>query len=184
MPLTERQFRAAYPLIAAWIQKTLAEHAAAARPVASLGFRRLPYYFDPQFLASSKAVVVERVPVPPLSAMGLDRFSRFEHMDAGGITYLDTYFVRADNTHIESLHFHELVHVIQWRLLGPEKFLALYAQGLVRFGYHGCPLEVMAYDFQARFERGAQPFDVESACRKRIRELTGLRCNPATLDGQ
>src|SRR5205823_9640324 len=36
-------------------------------------------------------------------------------MDAGGITYLNTYFVRADQSHSASLHFHELVHVIQWR---------------------------------------------------------------------
>jgi hypothetical protein len=181
--LTERGFQTFYPLIAGWIQKTLAEHASAARSVAALGFRRLPYYFDPHFLVSSKAVVVERVPVPPLAAMGRARLSEFEHMDVAGITYLDTYFVRADHAHVESLHFHELVHVIQWQLLGPEKFLALYAEGLVRFGYHGCPLEVMSYDFQGRFEREMQVFDVQAACRKRMRELTGLRCNPATLDG-
>jgi len=44
--------------------------------------------------------------MPPLSAMGLNQFSDFELMDANGITYLDTYFVRADHAHIESLHFH------------------------------------------------------------------------------
>ncbi len=123
--MTEHEFRAAYPLIADWIQKTLAKHAAAARPVASLGFRRLPDYYEAQLLASSKAVVVPKVPMPPLTAMGLDRFGDFEHMDPGGITYLNTFFVRADCARDESLHFHELVHVIQWRLLGPEKFLAL-----------------------------------------------------------
>jgi hypothetical protein len=181
--LTERQFRAAYPLLTAWIQKTLVEHAASARSVASLGFKRLSDCYNKELLASSKVVVVERVPVPPLSAMGLDRFNRFEQLDAGGITYLDTYFVRADQAHVESLHFHELVHVIQWRLLGPEKFLALYAEGLVRFGYRACPLEVMAYDFQGRFERGMHAFDVEAACRKRMRELTGVGGNPTTLDG-
>jgi len=171
VPLTEQEFRAVYPRIASWIQRTLAAHASIARPVASFGFRRLPQYYDAPLLAASKVVAVPKVPVPPLAAMGLDRFSDFAQMDAGGITYLDTYFVRADHVHFESLHFHELVHVIQWRLLGPEKFLALYADGLERCGYRHSPLEVMAYDLQDRFEREPQPFNVEAACQMKLREL-------------
>ena len=181
--MTEQQFRAAYPLIAGWIQKTLAEHATAAKPVASFGFSRLPDYYDAHLLASSKVLVVSRVPVPPLSAMGLERFSDFEQMEAGGITCLDTYFVRADRTHDESLHFHELVHVIQWRLLGPERFLALYADGLELFGYRHSPLEEMAYSLQYRFEREAQPFSVKAACDKMLRNLTNNGDRAASFDG-
>jgi hypothetical protein len=150
--------------------------------VASFGFSRLPDYYDAQLLASTKAVVVERVPMPPLSAMGFDRFSDFERTDAGGMTYLDTYFLRADQIHDESLHFHELVHVVQWRLLGPEGFLALYADGLERFGYRNSPLEVMAYDFQDRFECETQPFDGEVACQKLLRDLTSYRDSLQSLD--
>ena len=180
--MTEQEFRKVHPLIAGWIKKTLAEHASAARPVASLGFSRLPHYYDPQLLVSSMVVFVPRVPVPPLSAMGLDRFSEFEQMDAGGITYLNTYFVRADQSHSESLHFHELVHVLQWRLLGPEKFLAFYADGLERFGYRNSPLEVMAYNLQDRFEHQAQPFSVEAACQSSIRDMTSHGDGPAFLN--
>ena len=104
--------------------------------------------------------------MPPLSTMGLSRFSDFERMDAGGITYLDTYFVRAERAHDESLHFHELVHVIQWRLLGPERFLRLYADGLERLGYRNSPLEEMAYSLQHKFEHEAQPFSVGATCQK------------------
>jgi hypothetical protein len=169
--MTEQEFRAVYPLIARWIKKTLAKHATAARPVASFGFSRLPDYYVAQVLASSKAVVVPRVPMPPLSAMGLDRFRDFEKMNAGGMTFFDTYFVRADHAHDESLHFHELVHLIQWRLLGPEKFLALYADGLERFGYRKSPLEVIAFQLQHRFQREAKPFSVEAACQKLIGDM-------------
>ncbi len=169
--MTEQEFRTVYPLIAGWIQKTLADHATAAQPVASLGFSRLPHYYDAKTLASAKVVIVPRVPVPPLAAMGLDRFTEFEQMNAGGITYLDTYFVRADHAHLESLHFHELVHVLQWRLLGPEKFLALYADGLERFGYRNSPLEVMAYSLEEKFEHETQPFSVEAHCQTQIREM-------------
>jgi hypothetical protein len=104
-------------------------------------------------------------------------------MDAGGTTYLDTYFVRADQSHSESLHFHELVHVIQWRLLGPEKFLALYADGLERFGYRKSPLERMAFSLQKRFEREAQPFSVEAVCQSLMREMVSHGDSPAPLDG-
>ena len=182
MPLTTQEFQAVYPLVAGWIRKTLAEHVGAAKSVASFDFHRLPSYYGAQLLASSKVVVVSRVPVPPLSAMGLDRFGDFEQMDAGGITYLDTYFVRADYAHDESLHFHELVHVIQWRLLGPEKFLALYADGLERVGYRNSPLEVMAYDLQDRFECETQPFDVEVACQKLLRDLTSYGDSLQSVD--
>lgn len=160
-----------YPLIIEWIRNTLAQHAPAARSVASKGFKRLPHYYHQNTLSAARVVVVPKVPVPPLSAMGLARFSSFEKMDAGGITYLGTYFVRADQSHIEPLHFHELVHIIQWRLLGAETFLALYADGLERFGYQDSPLEKMAYDLQERFEHEAQPFNVESACEPLIREM-------------
>jgi hypothetical protein len=167
--MTKQEFRAVYPLLAGWIEKTLAQHAMAAKPVASFGFRRLPDYYDVQLLASSKAVVVPRVPMPPLSAMGLERFRDFERMNAGGMTFFDTYFVRADQAHDESLHFHELIHVIQWRLLGPEQFLALYADGLERFGYRKSPLEEMAFRLQHRFQREANAFNVEAACQSLIR---------------
>jgi hypothetical protein len=139
--------------------------------VASFGFSRLSHYYGQDILTGAKVVVLPKVPMPPLSAMGLDRFSDFEQMDAGGTTYLNTYFVRADEAHSESLHFHELVHVIQWRLLGPEKFLAIYADGLERFGYRNSPLEQMAYNFQAKFDREAQPFDVAAACQSLILEM-------------
>ena len=169
--MSEQEFQTAFPLIVGWIQKTLADHATAAQPVTSFGFDRLPHYYDQKILASAKVVIVPRVPVPPLSAMGLDQFTQFEQMNPGGITYLDTYFVRADHVHLESLHFHELVHVIQWRLLGPETFLALYADGLERFGYRNSPLEVMAYSLEKKFEGEAQPFSVEAICQPQIREM-------------
>jgi hypothetical protein len=169
--MTEQQHRAVYPLIAGWMQKTLDEHAMAARPAASLGFSRLPHYYDERLLASAKALVVAKVPVPPLSAMGLPGLVAFERMEMGGMTFFDTYFVRADLAGVESLHFHELVHVVQWRALGSEKFLACYADGLERFGYLRSPLELMAFRLQRRFEREAEPFSVEAACQEPLREM-------------
>ena len=91
------------------------------------------------------------MPIPPLSSWGLTRFADFERGNFSGITYLNTFFIKRDEQRNEAIHFHELIHVIQWRILGPELFLRLYADGLERFGYRDSPLEVMAYDAEAAF---------------------------------
>ena len=88
--------------------------------------------------------------------------------------------MRVDLAGVESLHFHELVHVVQWSALGPEKFLACYADGLERFGYLRSPLELMAFRLQRRFEREAEPFSVEAACQEPLRDMAsgGGRADP------
>jgi hypothetical protein len=169
MPLSPEQFRLLSPLLIGWIQRTLAEHACGARPVATLGFRRLPQYFSAELLTAAKVVAVERVPVPPLSSLGAPGFEAFETMPAAGITYIDTFFVDRRCAADESLHFHELIHIVQWKLLGPERFLAAYAAGLETHGYRDSPLEVMAYDAQGRFESDPVPFDAERLVAQSLR---------------
>ena len=71
------------------------------------------------------------------------------------------YFIKQTMVTEEAIHFHELIHVIQWRLLGPEAFLATYANGLDDFGYENSPLEKMAYDAEAAFKRSCPIFDAE-----------------------
>jgi hypothetical protein len=88
--------------------------------------------------------------------MGLPELGRMENMQMAGITYKNTFFV----SHLhqtESLHFHELVHVVQWETIGANDFLLAYGAGLMRFGYRDSPLEAMAYSLQAAFDRGALP---------------------------
>ena len=103
------------------------------------------------FASTTKVVLVEPLPMPPLSSMGLTRFADFERGDFDGITYIDTMFLRPTHSKNENMHFHELVHVIQWRLLGPDRFLFAYANGLDCFGYRQSPLEAMAYDAETAF---------------------------------
>ena len=54
--------------------------------------------------------------------MGLARFADFERGNFDGITYIDTIFPKPTYSNDENMHFHKLVHVIQWRLLGPDRF--------------------------------------------------------------
>ena len=159
--MTPEEFQAAYPQVIAWIQKTITAHRSGAKRVSEFGFPRLPLYVSKEFLENVSAVIVDRVPVPPLSKIGLRRFAEIEAVDHDGITYLDTYFIKRTRASDEALHFHELVHVAQWRALGPERFLRTYADGLERFGYRNSPLERMAYDAERRFSNSPEPFNLE-----------------------
>lgn len=159
--MTPQEFDKFYPVVAGWLRSTLTVHSSAARTVASCGFPHLPLYFSAATLASAKVVLVDRLPLPPLSSWGLTRFADFERSDPDGITYLDTFFLKRHQSKNEAIYFHELIHVIQWRMLGPEKFLRAYAVGLESFGYRNSPLEVMAYDAEKRFVSSAAEFDAE-----------------------
>jgi len=169
--MTQQQFDEKYPLIIGWIKQLLTDHAANAHSVASLGFNRLPLYFQPDVLASAKVVYVTQVPAPPLTALGLTQFSDFEHLNAGGITYLDTFFSRHEMRADEALHFHELVHVLQWQFLGPKRFVAAYADGLERIDYRQSPLEVMTYALESVFRHSPAPFDVATIVREQLHQL-------------
>jgi len=159
--MTPEKFEKFYPVVASWIRSTLTVHSGAARTVVSCGFPRLPFYFSAETLALAKVVLVDRLPLPPLSSWGLTQFADFERSDPEGITYLDTFFLKRNQWKNEALHFHELIHVIQWRILGPENFLRSYADGLERHGYRQSPLEVTAYDAEAQFVTSIVRFDAE-----------------------
>jgi hypothetical protein len=81
-----QEFEAAFPKVMGWIQQTLVTHKALARSVTSKNFKRLPLYFSRTQIELAKFVVVEPVPVPPLSSIGLSRFSEFERGDYDGVT--------------------------------------------------------------------------------------------------
>jgi len=98
----------------------------------------------------------------------LPEFAAFEEGDYAGITFKDTYFMHASQGTDESIHFHELVHVVQWAHLGVERFLLAYAAGLAANGYRNSPLEAMAYDLQDYFDGNRQPCDVAAVIRSKL----------------
>ena len=155
-----RKFHSTLPVVREWIEKTLEENRDHAVPVINLAFPRLSKVFPLDLLSRAKVVVVTgNVPFPPLSRMGLPEFAQMENMPMAGITYKDTFFV----SHLhqtESLHFHELVHIVQWERLGVDDFLFAYGMGLMQIGYEDSPLERMAYSLQAKFDREVLPVNI------------------------
>jgi len=168
--MAPEEFAKFYPALLDWIRTTLAASAHVAQTVASRGFSRLPLYFTEETLASTKVVLADPLPMPPLSTMGLAHFADFERGNFDGITYIDTFFLKPAQSRNENTHFHELVHVIQWRLLGPERFLFSYANGLECFGYRQSPLETVAYDAETAFASSMTIFNVE----KMVEEKLGM----------
>jgi hypothetical protein len=127
---------------------------------------RLSPYFDPALLKKVHLLMVPALENPDFledyrasfadKGLPLLDFSGFS-----GITLVDTIllvdgFPGADPT---ATLFHELVHAVQYELLGPEKFVELYILGWVNqgFNYAAIPLEMDAYELQNRFE--ADPED-------------------------
>lgn len=100
--------------------------------------------------------------------MGLQRFADFQRGNFDGITYIDTLFLKPTQSSNETIYFHELVHFIQWRLLGPDRFLFLYANGLECFGYRQSPLEAMAYNAEKAFASSMAIFDVEKMVAEKL----------------
>ena len=159
--MSPEEFAKFYPPLLDWIRTTLTTSGHVAQTVASREFLRLPRYFTEKTLAETKVVLVGPLPMPPLSSMGLMRFADFERGDFDGITYIDTIFLKPTQSNNENMHFHELVHVIQWRLLGSDRFLLAYANGLECFGYRESPWEAMAYDAETAFASSTAIFNVE-----------------------
>lgn len=156
------ELREILPQATAWIGELLERHQHAAKSVASFGFKRLPGYFAKDTLERARVVLLDAVPKPPLTAWGLAAMADFEAQEDDGITFENLYFLKHSCALDESLHLHELIHTIQWQVLGSEQFLLVYAQGhLASGGYAGNPLERIAFDLQGRFQQSHVAFGVE-----------------------
>lgn len=166
------EFKTACSKMKGWIDRVLADYKQIAKRVDSFPFSRLRSYFSAELLHDAKVVIVKTVPIPPLSAMGFSQFRDFENHTFRAMTFLDTYFIADTEAWDEVLHVHELVHVVQWKVLGPEPFLMLYAHGVEQNAeYRANPLEEMAYRHQKQFTSKAQPYSIEETVTAEIDAL-------------
>ena len=125
-------------------------------------------YFSNSVLDVARLSIIEVIPNPPFFANLPQIPFDFQVMD--GITYDDTILITessARGSDVAPLVFHELVHVVQYRVLGVEEFIRQYVQGWAENGrdYFAIPLEVEAYSLQERFEKG-EDFIVEEIANK------------------
>ncbi len=104
---------------------------------------------------------------PRLKAIGIRNAPRFSQM--AGITFQDVVVHVEPLT--EALLFHELVHAVQYKHLGLQRFAEQYVRGFLSGGsYEEIPLEKQAYELEARSaENRDAGFSVEADVKHRMR---------------
>jgi hypothetical protein len=150
-----------------WIDMTNCEHREH-RTCCSLFSNEFMGFYPEAFLQNAYFVVVDTIPKPNLPGLLEIGLGDFIEMDVQGITYKNTYYVVPQLASNLRLHFHELVHVAQWKQLGTLPFIERYMTEIQTFGYDHSPLEKMAYGLDAHFTNGGKKIDVPSYVSQRI----------------
>ena len=142
-----------------WIDQLNLQNVGERIPCSTL-YEHFKGYHNREFLEKSFYISVDTIPKPDfeeLRAIGLGSFldERVE-----GITYKNTYYILNDKVNQFDLHFHELVHVVQWKLLGVNDFIKKYMEEAADYG--NGPLEKMAFSMQDEFCEKSRVFPVET----------------------
>lgn len=117
-------------------------------------------FYPAEFLSTSSFVVLDQIPKPDFPELRQAGFGDFIDMEAVGITYKNTYFVKKGDEKRLDLHFHELVHVLQWQFLGVQGFMSRYMDEITQYGYDKAPLEIMAYYLDGHFSSKGHIFSI------------------------
>lgn len=162
---------AAAPAGAAWLLARRRRYRPVAQPLPDAVIERLAPCFPADVLAGTRLARVDRIrnPIPHrLAPAGMLDLSTVR-----GMAFIDTIVIAHANSRPaddeRSLLFHELVHIVQFRLLGTLGFVRAYFRGWHEAGrsYLDNPLEAMAFELQDRFDAGEHPA-VHDAVRDRL----------------
>ncbi len=161
----------------AWVQAQRDHHRRSARKLTLSEKVALNPFFENRILDIAR---VKRVPLienpgfyVDLNAMGIP--SPLDFTNSHGITFMDTILVSdrycPSTEPLVPLLFHELVHVVQYALLGRDAFVEHYVLGWAENGqdYFRVPMESHAYALQAKYEANPlQAFSVEAEVRRQL----------------
>ncbi len=81
-------------------------------------------FYPTEFLESAFYVVIDEIPKPDFAALRAMGLGDFIDMKVSGITYKNTYYLLPTSVDNLRVHFHELVHVLQWQNLGALAFIS------------------------------------------------------------
>lgn len=141
----------------AWIRSQRARYRPEGVPLRPEEDARLALSFEESTRDSVRTARVPGVDNPPFYREMGRVLLDFTGMSA--ITFVDTIVVNrrfVEDPAPSELLFHELVHVVQYEVLGVEEFARRYVAGWARggFSYEAIRLERQAYRLQAAFETG------------------------------
>jgi hypothetical protein len=159
-----------------WISNVRVAHRPLGRVLTPAELEAVAPYFDESLLRTVRISRVPSISNPDFYSFLLEQSIAipliFSQMAA--VTLVDTILVseREPPTASEEmpLLFHELVHVVQYDLLGLEEFVTQYVRGWASngFQYSRIPLERWAYELDARFRIGAPAFSVAAEITRQL----------------
>jgi hypothetical protein len=133
-------------------------------PLAVSAKAEMADYFSAADLERVRIAEGDPLPIPEPPFSGVIRALGLDYPDislTAAITF--DHVIATREAMSSSLLFHELVHVVQYRLLGVRSFAQLYVRGfLAHRRYEKIPLECCAFELEARYCRGTVPFSVEA----------------------
>jgi hypothetical protein len=147
--------------IEAWIKETNRKYQSQRYSCSALETEFNGFY-PSQLLKESYFVVLDDIPKPDFPELREMGFGDFIDMPVNGITYMNTYYLDQKQANSLRLHFHELVHVVQWRILGAANFISRYMDEIQHYGYDSAPLEQMAYSLDNHYSSGGARLNVPS----------------------
>jgi hypothetical protein len=174
--LTPEQMAYAIECVASYLREQRERYFPAAEPLTNHHKARMWPYFSSVLLNDVRIVELQdqRVPAPAFyaeaRALGLDNLPAVTHMHS--LTFLDVVVFNEALT--ERSLFHALVHAVQFRVLGLERYAELFVRSFVRTRVHfTVPLEAHAFTLESKFMRpSAERFSVEDHV---LRWVTGGR---------
>lgn len=125
-------------------------------------------FYRKSFLKEAYFVVVDDIPKPDFPELRQLGLGDFLDLSVDGITYKNTYYIKTSLANHLRLHFHELVHVAQWKHLGAINFIQRYINEIKTYGYRNIPLEEMAYSCDSHFSNGGEKIDIPSYVSQKI----------------
>ncbi len=159
-----------------WICEQRNLHLPKARPLFSEEKSRLAGYFENRLLDLARVASVDCIQNPKfygaLKKSGVP--IPLDFSTAVGLTLIDCILIRKElqpgTTAFISTLFHEMVHVVQFDILGIKGHIELYADSLREgdYQYHSVILERQAYAFTDRFDQGEPPFLVSAVIRREL----------------
>jgi hypothetical protein len=168
LKLTVAQIAWVVQQVAAYIERQRRSFLRGAAPLSQNQKAVMASFFPESTLNSARIVMLRgiRVGNPPfyeeLVQMGFDRGSLPDFDVMAAVTFVDT--IVSHEMFTDRLLFHEPVHVVQYEKLGLGEFSARYVRGFLSGGsYEAIPLELNAYELEARFAAAPMnPFSVEA----------------------
>jgi hypothetical protein len=161
-----------------WISQQRTVFRPLGHPLSDGALAAFSNFFDRDLLKNVRLVTVPGIDNPPFleqlrPALSQASVPVLDFSSMAAITFVDTILLveSAARDHRDSLLFHELIHVVQYDILGPDKFVELFITGWVNqgFNYAAIPLEMDAYELQYNYESAPDVgFDVQEEVSQRL----------------